>query len=127
MAVVKGGGGFLDPEIAIGDLAVAPTGDGGAVSIAVEDVAEEKKAGGGFAVALAFLDAGLVGVEAATPSKPPTAEMDGDRGVGGGPSRGGGGTAVQLEGGLDGVPCLRNCHEEGAGLIRKGRSEEGTT
>ena len=126
VTVVKRGGGFLNPEIAVGDLAVTPTGDGGAVGIAIEDVAEEKKAGGRFAIALAFLDAGLVGVEAATPSEPPAAEMNGDGGVGGGPSRGGGDPAVQQEGGLDGVPCLRNRHEEGAGLIRNGRSEEGT-
>ena len=55
VAVVEGGGGFLDPEIAIGDLAVAPAGDGGTVGIAVQDVAEEKEAGGGFAIAFSAI------------------------------------------------------------------------
>ena len=52
VAVVEGGGWFLDPEITIGDLAVAPAGDRGTVGIAVQDVAEEKEAGGGFAIML---------------------------------------------------------------------------
>ena len=81
VAVVKRGGGFLDPEIAVGDLAITPTGDRGAVGVAVEDVAEQEKAGRRFAVPLAFLDAGLGGVKAAAPGKASAAEMHRDGGI----------------------------------------------
>jgi hypothetical protein len=121
VAVVEGGGWFLDPEITIGDLAVAPAGDGGTVGIAVEDVAEEKEAGGGFAIAFALLDAGLGRVQAATPGEAPATEMDGNGGVGFYPGILGGGTAVELEGGLPGVPMIRDSHKKGAGLLGDGR------
>jgi len=124
VAVVEGGGGFLDPEVAIGDLAVAPAGDGGTVGIAVQDVAEEKEAGGGFAIAFSLLDAGLGGVQAATPGEAAAAKMDGDGGVGFYPGIAGGGPAVELEGGVAGVPAVGDGEEEGAGVVGDGGGRE---
>jgi hypothetical protein len=124
VAVVEGGGGFLDPEIAIGDLAVAPAGDGGAVGIAVENVAEKKEAGGGFSVAFAFLESGLSRMKATAPSKTAAAEMDGDGGVGFYPGIAGGGAAVKLEGGVAGVPAVGDGEEEGAGVVGDGGGRE---
>jgi len=125
VAVVKRGGGFLDPEIAIRDLPVAPSGQGRAFRVSVKNVAKEKSAGGRFAVALAFLDAGLGGVEAATPGQPAPAQVHGDGGIFGGPGRGGGITPVNLKSGVAGVPVFGNRQKKGAGLIRNRGCQEG--
>lgn len=112
--VVEGGGGFLDPEISIGDLAVAPARNGAEVSIPIENVAEEEDPGGGFAVTFAFLGSGLGGVKATAPSEAAAAEVDGYRGILGEPGGGGGVASIELEGGMAGVPTIGNRQQKGA-------------
>jgi len=124
VAIVKGRGGLLDPEVAIGDLAVTPTGDGGAVGIAVEYVAEKKSAGGGFAVAFAFLESGLDGVEAAAPGETAAAEIDGKGGIFGDPGSRSGVAPVELKSGVAGVPAIGNGKEKCAGLVGDGGGRE---
>ncbi len=124
MAVVERGGRLLDPEIAIGNLAVAPTRQRGAFRVPIEDVAEPKGSGGGFAIALAFLRAGLGGVEAAPPGEAAPAEVHGDGGIFGNPRHGGGVPPVQLEAGVPGVPTVGNGEEQDARRIRNGRGRE---
>jgi len=124
VAVVEGRGGFLDPEVTIGDLAVAPAGDGRAVGIAVKDVAEKESAGGGFAVAFTFLKSGLSRVKAATPGETAAAEIHGDGGIFGDPGRGGGVAPVELKSGVTGVPAVGNGKEKRAGRIGDGRGRE---
>jgi hypothetical protein len=124
VAIVEGGGGFLDPKVAIGDLAVAPTGDGGAVGIAVENVAEEESAGGGFTVAFAFLESGLSRMEAAAPGETAATEIHGNGGIFSDPGSGGGVAPIELKSGVAGVPAVGNGKEKRAGRIGDGRGRE---
>jgi hypothetical protein len=120
VAVVKGRGGLLDPEIAIGDLAVAPARDGRAVGIAIKNVAEKEGTGGGFAVTFALLESGLSRVEAAAPGEAASTEIHGDGGILGDPRSGGGVAPVKLESGVAGIPSFRNGEKKGAGRVWNG-------
>jgi hypothetical protein len=124
VAGVKGGGGFLDPEVSIGNLAVAPTGDGRAVGVAIKNVAEQKGAGGGFAVTFALLESGLSRVEAAAPGEAASTEIDGDGGILGDPRSGGRVAPIELEIGVAGVPTFRDGEKKGTRRVRNGGGKE---
>jgi hypothetical protein len=124
MAVVERGGGFLDPEVAIGHLPVTPARDRGGLVVAIENVAEQEDAGGRFAVTFALLESGLSRVEAAAPGEAASTEIDGDGGILGDPRSGGGVAPVELESGVAGVPAFRDGEKKGARRVRNGGGRE---